>query len=252
MITALLPTFNCESTIRDTLESIKWVDHIFVVDSFSTDKTLTICREYTDWIVQHEYVNSATQKNWAMDQIETEWTLQIDSDESLEPGLKEEIVALLAGSDLTDAYQVNVKCLIWKRWVKSCGLYPSTQIRLFKTKMGRWSKREVHARLQGFETFGQLKHDFLHRDLESLSAELQQFSRQVVVWESNELIKKGKRWHWTDVTLRPMAIFLIYYFRRNGFRDGFRGFYLAVYHAFYSFMTYTLLFETEVNRGLRR
>ncbi|MHB8626235.1 MAG: glycosyltransferase family 2 protein [Aggregatilineales bacterium] len=252
MITALIPTFNCESTIRDTLESVKWVDRIFVVDSFSTDKTLEICREYTDWIVQHEYVNSATQKNWAMDQIETEWTLQIDSDESLEPGLRDEIIQKLARPQQPDGYQVRVKCLIWRRWVSSCGLYPSTQIRLFKTKLGRWSKREVHARLQGVNSVELLQHDFLHRDLESLSAELQQFSRQVVVWESNELIKKGKRWRWIDVTLRPTAIFFVYYFRRSGYRDGFRGFYLSVYHAFYSFMTYARLFESEVYRGLRK
>lgn len=252
MITVLLPTFNCASTVRETLESVKWADKIFVVDSFSTDKTLEICREYTDWIVQHEYVNSATQKNWAMDQIETEWTLQIDSDESLEPGLKEEIIQKLARPQQPDGYEVRVKCLVWHRWVKSCGLYPSTQMRLFKTKLGRWSKREVHARVQGLNTIELLDHHLLHRDLEDLSAELQQFSRQVVVWESNELIKKGKRWRWIDVTLRPTAIFLVYYFRRNGYRDGFRGFYLSVYRAFYSFMTYARLFETEVSRGLRK
>src|SRR6266851_4304626 len=96
LITALVPTYNCEKTIRACLESVKWVDKIFVVDSFSTDRTLEICREYTDWIVQHEYINSATQKNWAMVHIQSEWTLQIDSDERFEPGLKEEIIENLS------------------------------------------------------------------------------------------------------------------------------------------------------------
>src|ERR1043165_5825483 len=105
MITALVPTYNCEGTIRECLESVKWADKIFVVDSFSNDRTLEICREYTSWIVQHEYVNSATQKNWAMDQITTEWTLQIDSDERLEPGLKEEILKSLSASEQPDGYR---------------------------------------------------------------------------------------------------------------------------------------------------
>src|SRR5579859_7075148 len=152
MITALVPTFNCESTIRETLESVKWVDRIFVVDSFSKDKTLDICREYTDWIVQHEYVNSATQKNWAMDQIETEWTLQIDSDEHLEPELIDEIKQKLNSPQQPDGYYMRRKNLIWHRWVKSCGFYPNLEMRLFKTKLGRWTKREVHAKVKGLNT----------------------------------------------------------------------------------------------------
>ncbi len=73
-----------------------------------------------------------------------------------------------------------------------------------------------------------------------------------MVWESNELIKSDRHWRWLDVTLRPAAIFLLLYIYRGGFRDGFRGFFLSVYRAFYSFMTYARLYESEVQRGLRR
>lgn len=252
MITALVPTFNCESTIHDCLESIKWVDHIFVVDSYSTDRTLEICRQYTDWIVQHEYINSAKQKNWAMDQIVTEWTLQIDSDEKLEPGLQEEIKECLARNEQVDGYRIRIKNFVWLKWVRSCNMYPCAQVRLFRTALGRWSHREVHAHLQGLSHIVDLQHHILHNDLGDLSAELQQFSRQVVVWESNELAKRGQRWQWWDVTLRPTAIFLMYYLRYGGFRDGFRGFYLSIYRSFYTFMTYARLFEMEVYSGKRR
>ncbi len=250
-ITALIPTYNCEETIRKCLESVKWCDRIFVVDSFSTDGTLNICREYTDWIVQHEYVNSAKQKNWSMDQIETEWTLQLDSDEELEPETIAEIQTKLARPDLPDAYRFRIKNLVWGKWTKCCGLYPSSQIRLFRSALGRWTTREVHARLEGFATIEDLDNHILHNDLMDISAELQQFSRQVVVWESNELVKKGRRWRWVDVTLRPAAIFALLYFRDGGWREGFRGFYLSVYRAFYSFMTYARLYELEVYRGVR-
>ena len=43
-ISACIITLNEESRIRDCLESVKWVDEIIVVDSFSTDKTVDICR----------------------------------------------------------------------------------------------------------------------------------------------------------------------------------------------------------------
>ena len=64
-LAVLLPTYNEESVIADCLESIKWADEILVVDSFSTDKTLLIAEKYGVRIIQHEYVNSAKQKNWS-------------------------------------------------------------------------------------------------------------------------------------------------------------------------------------------
>jgi glycosyltransferase involved in cell wall biosynthesis len=251
MITALVPTYNCEMTIRGCLESIRWVDRIFVVDSFSTDRTLEICREYTDWIVQHEYINSATQKNWAMEQIQTEWTLQIDSDERLEPGLREEIMDHFSKGEEADGYRTRIKNLVWGKWVKGCAMYPDFRIRLFKTAKGRWSDRQVHAQVKGLGPTIDLRHHCIHEDLTDISSELQQFARQVIVWESTQYTKEDRQWRWWNVTLRPLALFMIFYFRHRGFTEGFRGFYLSVYRAFYSFMIYARLYEMEIKRGLR-
>lgn len=250
-VTALVPTFNSERYIDQCLQSVSWVDEILIVDSFSTDATLEICRQYTDRIYQHEYINSATQKNWALQHVRTEWILQVDSDEQVEPALREEIVSTLSGADAADGYFIPIKNLVWGRWVRCCGLYPCHTVRLFRTSKGQWSDREVHARVQGLRKVGYLENHLIHYDLDDLSAELQQFARQVVVWESKELVKSGRRWHWWDVTLRPLALFLLFYLRYGGYREGFRGFYLSVYRAFYSFMTYARLYEHEVRQGLR-
>jgi hypothetical protein len=40
-ITPLVPTYNCESTIRECLGAVSWIDEILIVDSFSTDRTWT-------------------------------------------------------------------------------------------------------------------------------------------------------------------------------------------------------------------
>jgi len=250
-LTVLLPTFNCERTVRQCLESVAWVGRILVVDSFSSDNTLEICRKYTDWILQHGYINSASQKNWAMDHISTEWVLQIDSDETLEPGLREEILDILPRSGGMDGYRIPRKNLIWGRWVRSCGYYPDYQLRLFRAANGRWSDRAVHARVEGLDVVKTLNHHLIHNDVYSLSVELQQFARQVINWELQELRKRDKRWRWRDVTLRPAALFALYYFRLGGYRDGFRGFFLSVYRAFYIFMVYAMLYEDEVRRRLR-
>lgn len=250
MITILLPTYNCETTIRKCLESIKWADYILIVDSYSTDNTITICSEYTDWIVQHEYINSATQKNWAIQYVQTDWVFQIDSDEIAELPLVTEIKQILnQSSSNVDGYRIPRKNLIWGQWVRSCGIYPDFQLRLFKAAKGRWTDREVHAHVIGLNKVKFLRNHLIHYDYTDLSQELTQFGRQVVIWESNELVKKNRRWRWFDVTIRPMAIFLILYLKRGGYRDGFRGFYLSVYRAIYCFLTYSRLYELEVKKG---
>src|SRR6476646_11102641 len=106
LISILLPTFNSAATVRETLESVKWADEILVVDSFSTDNTLDICREYGVRIIQHEYVNSARQKNWAAPQCKNQWVLQIDTDETLEEGSREENEAALQSSETVDAFRL--------------------------------------------------------------------------------------------------------------------------------------------------
>lgn len=251
-ITALVPTYNCERTLRECLESLAWVDEILIVDSFSTDATLEIGRAFTDNILTHEYVNSAQQKNWALESIKTQWVLQVDSDERLEPVLAQEIRDALARDDAAEGYRMRRKNLVWGRWCSANNMYPDWQLRLFRLGRGRWSDRAVHARVQGLERVRDLQGHIIHCDIESVEAELTQFSTQFMNWEVQELLKRGKRWRWIDVTLRPLAIFLVYYFRHGGFREGFRGFYFAVFRALYSFMTYARLYEYEVQQGLRQ
>ena len=56
-----------EEGIRAALESVKWCDEIVVVDSFSTDRTVEICREYTDRIFQREWPGFVEQKAFAIE-----------------------------------------------------------------------------------------------------------------------------------------------------------------------------------------
>jgi glycosyltransferase involved in cell wall biosynthesis len=90
-ISILLPTFNCQTSVRASLASVEWADEIIVIDSFSDDDTIKIASKYGARIFQHEYINSAKQKNWSLQHCSHEWVFQIDSDEILE-GKAEEII----------------------------------------------------------------------------------------------------------------------------------------------------------------
>src|ERR1700694_5593908 len=94
-LTAIVNTFNEEARIRACLESLAFVDEVLLVDSFSTDGTLAVARSIPGVkIVQREYFGSASQKNWAMDQVTSPWILIVDSDERIPEPLAREILDL--------------------------------------------------------------------------------------------------------------------------------------------------------------
>ncbi|MBN1688954.1 MAG: glycosyltransferase family 2 protein [Candidatus Omnitrophica bacterium] len=244
-ITVLLPCYNAEGTIRETLESIKWADEILVVDSFSTDKTLEICREYTDRILQHPYINSAAQKNRAIPQCEYEWVLQVDTDEVLDLGGEKEIREALKcqGQDV-DAYEFRFKNLFYGKWLRYGGLYPDYHVRLFRRDKGKFQTKEVHARLIVPGRVKRMETHFIHNDFKGISSYLFKYERYMR-YECGELLKAGRKFCWIDIVIKPFVVFLDRYFLKAGFRDGLHGFFYAHLVALYVFLKYVLLWETE-------
>jgi glycosyltransferase involved in cell wall biosynthesis len=244
-ITALVPTFNNAEIIRDTLESIRWVDEILVVDSFSTDETLDICRGYGARIIQHEYIQSAKQKNWAIPQCKNEWVLQIDTDEVLEAGLREEIEAALEkASNDVNGFRFPFKHHVLGKWVRVCGLYPEYHLRLFRRDVGRFEDKEVHAHVRVPGEVGTFEKHILHYGMTSISKQLTNLDRYSR-YQADELKKRGKRFSWTQLTLRPLAIFVYYYFYKLGFTAGYRGFLLSALSVTSDFWTHAKLREPD-------
>lgn len=244
-ISVLLPTFNCATYVRPTLESIRWADELLVVDSFSTDATLELCREYGARIIQHEYINSALQKNWAVGQCQHEWVLQIDTDEILEPGLEAELRAAIAvASANLHAFRMPRKNHVLGPWMRYGGIYPDYQTRLFRRDEGRWIEREVHAHVVVPGQIGTLQGHILHYGMPNLSKQLQNLDRYTR-YEADELRKQGRRFHWYQLLLRPWLAFLYRYLWLQGFREGWRGFIVCAYLSIYSFLSYAKLWELE-------
>ncbi|HWE52081.1 MAG TPA: glycosyltransferase family 2 protein [Bryobacteraceae bacterium] len=248
-LSVLLPVWNCETTIRATLASVSWAEELLVVDSFSTDATLTICREYGARILQHEYVNSATQKNWAVGQCRYDWVLQIDSDEVIPPDLRDEIEKAVADAPLhTGAFRMPRRNHFLGRWMHHGGVYPDYQIRLFRRDAGRWADREVHSHLEmrggGGSEIGTLRNAILHNDAPTLSRRFRDLDRYTR-YEATELRKKGTPFRWYDLLLRPWAGFLYRYVWLGGYRDGWRGLIYCSYYPIYIFLVRAKLWEIE-------
>ena len=244
-ISVLLPTFNSAEIVRSALESIRWADEILVVDSFSTDDTLDICREYGARVIQHEYVQSAKQKNWAIPQCAHEWVLQIDTDEVLDAGLREEIEAVIENPSAgVDGFRINFKHHVLNQWVRVCGLYPEYHLRLFRRDVGRFEDKEVHAHVRVPGEVRTLQNHILHFGMTSLSKQLSNLDRYSR-YQADELKKRGRHFRWWQVVFRPFAIFSYYYFWKRGFLAGYRGLWLAALKMTSDFWVHAKLWELE-------
>ena len=138
-ITACLVVYNEEQIIERCLESvIDLVDEIVVVhDGECSDKTLEICKKYTDKIFVKDHVGIAEPlRSFSYEQATMEWILQIDADEFFE---KEDVdkIKSLVNDESVDGY--------WLRWELWNGKAPVRLEGLQKMCLFRKSK----ARYQG-------------------------------------------------------------------------------------------------------
>lgn len=143
-ITATILTYNEEDRIEACLMSLAGVaDEIVVVDSFSTDSTLDICRRYGCRIKQRRLAGYGAQRQYATSLASHNYILSIDADEMLSPALASEIVALKEEGFTHRVYtapRLNFYC---GRPVRYCGWYPDMQLRLFDRRYANWSLSEV-------------------------------------------------------------------------------------------------------------
>jgi glycosyltransferase involved in cell wall biosynthesis len=244
-LSVLLPTYNNAALLPALFAAYAWADEIVVVDSFSTDNTLALAQAHGVRVLQRRYDQSANQKNWAIPQCAHAWILQVDTDELPEPGLREEIEQLLLtpSADI-HGYRIPFKHHILGQWVRVMNLYPEYHLRLFRKATGRFEDKEVHAHVQTPGTVGALRHHLLHYGMPTLSKQLSNLDRYSR-YQADELRKRGKRFHWTHVVFRPLAVFAYYFFYKRGFTAGYRGFFLSAHNALFDFWAHAKLWELE-------
>jgi glycosyltransferase involved in cell wall biosynthesis len=96
-ITPLILTFNEAPNIRRTLEMLDWAKDIVVVDSMSTDETVTIASEHRNVrLFRRPFDTHATQWNYGLNEtdISTDWVLALDADYVLSLQLVAELRSL--------------------------------------------------------------------------------------------------------------------------------------------------------------
>lgn len=249
-ITILTLVPNAHDKLDKCLASVTWADDIFcIVDTKTTDGSEEIARRYTEHVVVHEYVNYATQCTWALEHVQTEWTLILDADEWVSDELRDRITAIIKGANSKDGYFIRRRSYFFGKLIHHCGWERDYKTRLFRTRLGRHEQRRVHPQLIVEGSVGRIDEPMYHdtyRSFEEYFATFQRFTS----WGAMDLFDKGRKPSAIDLTLRPLARFIKMYVLRLGFLDGYHGIVLCGLAAFSVFTKYAKLWNLHrVARG---
>jgi glycosyltransferase involved in cell wall biosynthesis len=258
-------TFNEERNLQGCLESLANVAaEIFVVDSGSTDRTVSIAERHGAKVVAHPFESHSQQWQWALATlpIRSEWVLAIDADQRLTPELGASIArALSASSDGTSgpaAFFLNRRQVFRGRWIRHGGYYPKYLLKLFRASKVRLDPNELvdhHFYVPGVTRT--LRHDLVeeNRKENDISFWIEKHNRYARLLAQEEveprtrpnrliqpsplgspdqrmLWKKGL-WRRCPTYVRPLLYFVYRYFFQFGFLDGKQGFVFHFLQAFW-------------------
>ena len=243
-LSVVIITFNEERNIERCLLSVQELaDEILVVDSFSKDKTLAICEKYQAKVIQNPFEGHIQQKNFAMEQASNDWILSLDADEALSEELAIAIKQVKsAEKSQVNLYEMNRLTNYCGSWVKHCGWYPDTKVRLVNRKFAKWGGVNPHDKLEGSkqEKVEFLKGDILHYSYYTKEDHLKQIEYFSKI-AAGELVKQGKNVGQFTVYLKMAAQFFKSFVLKKGFLDGKTGWQISKLSAFATYRKYSLL-----------
>jgi glycosyltransferase involved in cell wall biosynthesis len=270
MISIVILTRNEEVNLPGCLESVAWCDDIVVVDSFSTDRSVTIAQAAGARVVQHPFENYGAQREAARTSVTYKhpWLLYLDADERVDEELKGELLSLQDAVVPHAAYRMRRKDHFMGCWIRRSTLYPSWFTRLLWVSRCRYEPRAVHeyptvdgtvGTFQGHlihHNFNKGLEDWLakHNRYSTLEAaeDLQSLSTGSVPWKdlvSKDPVARRKALKELSFRLpfRPALGFFYRYILRGGALDGAPGFTYCRLLYFYELMI-TLKMEEHRRR----
>lgn len=231
MLSVVVITKNEASNIRRCLSSVQWADEIVVVDSGSTDATVSIAREFTDKVVvADDWQGYGVQKQRALAAATGDWVLNLDADEQVDATLQKAIMDAIE-TDEADAYRIPIRMCFYDKPLRYSSS-PKRHIRLFKREGARYSDDIVHEKivLPNGARIGKLRFPIMHHSFKDVSHVLYKINRYSS-YSATARMNEKKPAYFLKTLLGTAWMFFRCYVLQRGFLDGREGFLLAVFNA---------------------
>lgn len=249
-ISVIMLTFNEERHIRRALEnSFKFAKEVFVLDSFSTDRTCEIAERMGARVFKRKFTYHADQLNWGLHNLpfRTEWIWRQDADEYLTDELIAEIEGILPYTD-KNVNAFTAPCLrrFMGRHIKH-GIVPLILLRLFRRGHAQWEDKKMDEHIYVTDgMIGSMKNVFFDDSLMTLTEWTEKHNKYATkeaidllcteygLHEGGDVVNSGahsmtirrKKLKYIKLPLfwRAFAFFVYRYVFRLGFLDGKEGF----------------------------
>ncbi|KKQ55400.1 MAG: glycosyl transferase [Candidatus Woesebacteria bacterium GW2011_GWC1_38_13] len=251
MISVSIITLNEEKYLEKCLQSVKGIaDEIVVVDSGSTDKTLDIAKKFSAKVYFRKFDNYANQKNYAVEKCTGDWILSMDGDEEIEDDLLKEVKSeILNPKSEINGYSIPRKNIIFGKFIRYTRWQPELDrhIWLWKKDLGKWMG-DVHEEVVVEGRVGKLKHAKIHHQYETVRDFFEMMNRYSEI-DASERVKNGRKYSHFRFLFDPIYNFLVRYFYRLGFLDGWRGFVLSYLMAVYHLIVWVKVGENKIRNS---
>lgn len=245
-ISALVHTYNEEHNVRACLETVKWADEIVVVDMYSSDKTVEICKEYTDKIFYFErsgIVEPARQ--FGIEQTIFPWVLVVDADERIPFNLYKKLIEI-SQNDSADVVKIPSQNHFLGKHIKYTGFYPDYHPRFFKRKAVTTSK-EVHApftitgRITELDSEKYWIAHFGYTNSHHFVEKLNNYTN----FEAEKLYNANARISTSRILKKGLYAFRKRYISQKGYKDGFHGLVISLLRGFYDLLKWIKYWELK-------
>lgn len=247
-LSAIIPTFNEEDNIRAAINSVSFADEIIVIDSFSTDNTVNVVKEYPNiTLLQRVFDDFSSQKNYAIDLAKHNWIYILDADERISTSLKHEITTILKNpSDNIIGFYAKRTFYFANKKISYAGYQRDKVIRLFNKNFCKYNGNLVHEVIKANGKLGFFINKVDHYSYKNIRHFTQKLNHYASL-QALELFKKNKKINCYHFIIKPIVRFFIHYIIRLGFLDGLRGLILSYLHSYAVFMRYAILLELKLN-----
>lgn len=245
VISVIIMTLNEEKNIANAILSVRsWASEIIVVDMMSDDRTVEIARSLGAKIYVIQRVAAFDGgRRVGVENAAGEWIMLLDADE-LVPRKLARHLCWLSANGTADVYSIPRLNYFSGEPLLHTGFNPKddSQIRFYRRGMVRITD-VVHdfLEVQPNARFERLSDEpgcsIIHFSYSSAKQFIDKLNRYTDIGASQR--KTSTRYRDRSLALAPLAVFSFHYLFKNGYRDGWRGFYCSFMMGVYR-MTQTI------------
>lgn len=236
-ITVVVVAKNEEDKIESCLQHLFWCNEIIIIDNGSNDKTVEICRKYTNNIFSHNKPALIPfLQNIGIQKATKEWVIIIDADVIVTEKARDEIIHKI-NSGVHDGYYLKHVIFFLGKPLRSPYFGEHNIMKLFKRTKGYFKGEYPHEPITFNGTsIGNIKEKLLHYAHPTIASFLQKMNK----YTSEDALKHheeyGRRYDLFQTFIIPPLSVFHYFFLRKGYLDGMRGFIYSCLLAMYMFV----------------